>query len=367
MDKNNFKLGKAITYACALLASWIGAGFSTGQEILQYFVAWDYKLFIVVIVTSIIAGWAFYSYGCAGASQDFNSNTEIFQYYAGKTIGKIFGIFCVGLCFCIYIYMVAGAGSTINEQFGLPVWVGVIGIGAIIMIASTMKLTKITEILGHLGAVVVFMLFFVVLVNLFKHIGVIPENLKLIAEDYTQFGIHKASCPNPVVTGAVYIGGSLAYTCVFISQMVHKSDRKSEAKAGVLIGCILIALILTTYALTMVANVQTVGPTSVPTLILAQQIGKPIGIIYSIIVLCAIFECSTPLLWTVSSSLFPEGTLQAKLVVLVCGVAGIIIALFFPYKLLLDAIVSAGGYAMTIFFVFIVVHDIRGFMKKKEN
>lgn len=366
MNNKNFKIGKAITYACALLASWIGAGFSTGQEILQYFVAWDYKLFIVVIVASIIAGWAFYSYGCAGASQNFKSNTEIFQYYAGNAIGKAFGVFCVALCFCIYIYMVAGAGSTINEQFGLPVWVGVVGIGVLIMLAATLKLTKITEILGHLGAIVVFMLFFVVLFNLFKNIGAIPENMSLIAQDYTQFGIHKASCPDPVTTGAVYIGGSLAYTCVFISQMVHKSEQKREAKAGVLIACILIAIILVTYSLTMVANVQTVGATSVPTLILAQQIAKPVGIVYSLIVLCAIFECSTPLLWTVSSSLFPEGTMQSKMVILACGIAGMLIALFVPYKLLLDAIVSAGGYAMTVFFVFIVVHDVRGFMKKKQ-
>lgn len=366
MNKEKLKIGKAITYACALLASWIGAGFATGQEILQYFAAWDYQLFIVAIVAALVAGWAFYSYGCAGAKQNFSSNTEIFQYYAGKTIGKIFGVFCVGLCFCIYIYMVAGAGSTINEQFGLPVWVGVIGIGVLIMLAATLKLTKITEILGHLGAVVVFMLFFVVLVNLLKNIGAVPENFRLLAEDYSQFGIHKATSPNAVITGFVYIGGSLAYTCVFISQMVHKSERKREAKAGVLLGCVMIGVILVTYALTMVANVQLVGPTSVPTLILAQQIAKPVGVIYAVIVLCAIFECSTPLLWTVSSSLFPEGSGKAKLVVLVCGIAGILIALFVPYKILLDAIVSAGGYAMMVFFVFIVVHDVRDFISRKN-
>lgn len=369
MSTGKLSIGRILIYSFAILAFWIGAGFSTGQEILQFYVAWGYGMPIVLIVATLMCGWAFLSYSYVGERHDIKENEDIFIYYCGKYIGKFFNVFVVIFCYAIFIYMVAAAGSTGQEQFGLPLWVGVVFVGGFVTFSATFGLSKITEVIGRMGGFIVGLIFLVVFINLFQNFGNIPENWVRVGEDYTQFeGLRRNMSSNPVMAGIAYIGGTVAYMSVFIAQLVHNAgETRREAKISVIVGTVFVGASLTIYSISMLANVEIVAPMSIPTLILASEIWRPLGYFYAIIVLLAIYTTSTPLLWTMSSWLFKEGTSQYKIMTIILGAVGIIISLFVPYKTLIDWILTIGGYIILIFWIIMVIHDIALFIKNRSG
>lgn len=369
MRNAKLSIGRILVFSFALLAMWIGAGFSTGQEILQFFVAWGSGMPICLITVTVMCGWAFLSYSYVGRHTVIEKNEDIFIHYCGKWIGKAFNVFVVIFCYAIFIYMVAAAGSTGEQQFGLPLWVGVVGMGVFVTACATLGLKRLVEILGRLGGFIICMIFFVVFVNLALNYSNIPEYWNAVCEDYTQFdGLQRNLASGPVMAGVAYIGGTVAYMSVFIAQLVHNAgDRQREARISVIVGTIFVGAALTIYSISMLANLEVVSPMSIPSLILASDIWGPLGYIYSFAVWAAIFTTSSPLLWTACTWIAPEGTVKYKLATIILGVLGVVIALFIPYKTLINYILSIGGYIILVFWIIMVIHDILLFIKNRTN
>lgn len=366
MSTGKLHFGRIIVFAGALLAYFIGAGFATGQEVLQFYTSWGYELFIVVAVAMAMLVWAAVSYAVAGSKYQFHNNAEVFTYYCGKWGGLFFDIFSVVFCFACYIYMCAGAGSTLNQQFGLPTIVGAVLMGALVILSVTLGLQKITEILGRLGTVIIVVVLFVALYNLFMNFGDLGANLTAIGEDYTQFGLTRTIAPNAFVAGGSYIGATIIWTTAFVAMMAAGTEHKKEVKVGMVVGCIFIALGLILSALAMAANVEQVGASAVPNLLMAGNVWAPLGSIYAVIVILGIYTSAVPLLWTSVSRFAKEGDKKFTLLSLALGIIGLVIALFVPYQTLVNYILTIGGYVVYVFWIALVVGDVITMVTKKD-
>ena len=158
MDQNRAKegirFGRLIIYAGAVLAFLIGAAFATGQEVLMYYVAWGKEMFLVIAVVLAILVWSTLSFAIAGARQHFKKSEEVFTYFCGKYAGKFYDYFSVFFCFACYLFMIAGVGSTLQQQFGIPAAVGIIGLSIAVILTVSLGLERITDILGRAGTVI---------------------------------------------------------------------------------------------------------------------------------------------------------------------------------------------------------------------
>lgn len=164
------------------------------------------------------------------------------KYYCGKHIGAFFDYFSVIYCFCCYIYMCAGAGSTLNQRFGVPPIVGAILMAALVIVSVFLGPHKITEILGRLGTVIIVLVLFIALWNLIANFGDLGADLTAISEDYTQFGMERTIAPNAFMAGVSYVGATIIWTTAFVAMMSSKADRKREVKIGMAVGAVFIAL-----------------------------------------------------------------------------------------------------------------------------
>lgn len=359
MSKEKIRPGRVVVYAGALLAYFIGAGFASGQEVLQFYSAWGHDLFIVAAVAFFMIAWSVISYARAGAVGEFTENSQVFKYYCGKYIGTFFDYFSVIYCFCCYIYMCAGAGSTLNQRFGIPSIVGAILMAALVIVSVFLGLHKITEILGRLGTAIIVLVLFIALWNLIANFGDLGANLTAISEDYTQFGMERTIAPNAFMAGVSYVGATIIWTTAFVAMMSSKADRKREVKIGMAVGAVFIALGLLLCALAIVSVAGQVGASDIPTLLMAANIWEPLASIYAIFIVAGIYTSAVPLLWTSTARFTKEGTPRFKLLCTVLGIAGLVIALFVPYKTLVNYILTLGGYVVCVFFVILVVTDIR--------
>lgn len=158
IDKNNstgaVSIRRVIIMGGAFIGLLIGSGFTTGQEIMQYFVAWGYGGYAAVAMMFILFCYVGISFVTVGAEQKFEEPKNIYQYYCGKYIGNFFDWFSVVFLFMSFWVMTAGAGAAFNQSFGWPTWMGGTLMGVVTIITLFFGFNKLVDIVGSIGPVV---------------------------------------------------------------------------------------------------------------------------------------------------------------------------------------------------------------------
>ena len=356
------RLGRVIIYAGAVLAFLIGAAFATGQEVLMYYVAWGSELFAVIAVVLVILIWSTLSFAIAGSRQAFTKNEEIFTFFCGKYIGKFYDYFSAFFCYACYLFMIAGVGSTLQQQFGIPSAVGAIGLSVVVILTVSLGLQKITDILGRAGTIILAIIFFTSVWNLVANLDMVGPNLEAINTlGAEHFGMEKSIASNALLNGLNYMGTVIIWFITFITMMAVQSERKREVKVGAAVGAAAFMLSMLIVALAMIAVIYQVGASDAPSIILAGNVWAPLASIFSVIVVAGSYTTAVPLLWTPVSRFAEDGSKQARLLAVVLGLVGVIIALIIPYKTLMNYVMNIGGMLTYVLYGFIIWTDIKMF------
>ena len=94
MDKKKMSIGAVIGFCGACIAFYIGAGFATMQEVMQYDVAYGSLFWVVVLVAMGIYAYTNLSFATNGNRLHLTRGGDIYQHYCGKYIGKFF-TYCI--------------------------------------------------------------------------------------------------------------------------------------------------------------------------------------------------------------------------------------------------------------------------------
>lgn len=124
-------LKKIIGFCGACIAFYIGAGFATMQEVMQYEASYGRQFWVVIAVAAAIYIYTNISFANNGNRVQLKRGGDIYQTYCGKWIGTFFDIFSALFCYMSFIVMCGGANSTCMEQWGMPN-----GAGAVILAAT---------------------------------------------------------------------------------------------------------------------------------------------------------------------------------------------------------------------------------------
>ena len=144
-----------IKIAGAWISFCIGSGFATGQELLQYFGAYGVYGFGAIVIAMILHTYCSVSFLKAGHEQQFESSLDIFDYYCGKTLGKIVKLLSVVFLVISPMVMIAGFGASLNQFFNVPLGVGAGIMGVLSIITVLLGLRKMVDIIGAIGPVII--------------------------------------------------------------------------------------------------------------------------------------------------------------------------------------------------------------------
>lgn len=351
--KVNWK--QVFTFMGAVLAFAIGAGFATGQELLQYFSAYGWQSILVGITFIIIFIYSNYCFAIAGKRGNLTKGNQVFEYYCGPILGKIFDYFASIFCYMSFIVMVAGASSTLNEQYHIPTYIGGALLTVLAIITVIWGLNGIVNIISKIGPVLVAFALIIGIIALVTTVGKIPEGIELIQTG--QVEVTKAST-NWLLAGCSYGGFCLMWFAGFMAELGSKNNMK-ELMLGMSFSGIfnITACVLVGFALT--ASITQTSAVSIPNLVLAVNIWPPIATVYALIICAAIYSTACPLLWTGVVRFSDEGTSKFKILTVIAGILALIIALTVPYGKLLNYIYVLNGYGGFVLFAIMVVQDIR--------
>ncbi len=155
----NFK--RYISIAFAYVGVVVGAGLSSGQDLLQYFLCFGKKGILAVAVLgllNIIFGGIILTLGCYFKS---NNHQDVLNQITHPFISKLIDWTLVISGFIIGFVMIAGAGANAQQQFGIPSWLGALICSLLIIGVAYLDFDKITGALGIFTPIIILMLLFI--------------------------------------------------------------------------------------------------------------------------------------------------------------------------------------------------------------
>ena len=353
--ENKMNYGRVITFAGAVLAFLIGSGFASGQEILQYFAAYQYEMILVGLTIIPIMVFANYCFVVAGHNEKFDKGSQVFRFYCGPIFGTAFDYFAAIFCYMSFIVMLGGIGATVQQHFGISSTLGAVVMACLACGTVIFGLNAIVEIIGKIGPFIAIISLLIGLGTLLSALSQVPQGAELIKTN--QVEVMKAST-NWFLAGCSYGGFCLVWLAGFMAKL-GADNRMKELQLGQIIGVVGLIVACVVVGFAQVANIKAVAGTQVPNLILAQTLAPTLAHGFAIIIVLAIYTTACPLLWTVSARFTDEGSGKFKLLTVSLGVLGCFVALKVPFNTLVNYIYVINGYVGAVLILFMIVKVVR--------
>ena len=360
MEKTKVNFAKIISICGACIAFYIGSGFATMQELMQYDVSYGSQFWIVVLVSGVIYLYTNWSFINNGNRLNIARGGDIYQVYCGKYVGKFFDVFSAIFCYACYFVMCGGANSTMMQQWSAPNGVGAIVLAVAVIATAYFGLNGILNALGMIGPVIIVIILTVSVVCTISGASEIGTGLAKIdaGMDLVRVG------NNPWASGASYGGFVILWFAAFLAE-IGATNKKAVANIGMILSTIFIFSATTLCCLALASHIDMVATADIPSLILAGTLSPLFANIFAVIIFCGIYTTAVPLLWTGVGLIAKQGTKKYKIATLILGVAGPIVAMFLPYKALVNILYGLNGYLGFILVAFMIVNDVLVAMKKK--
>ncbi len=245
----------------AFLGLLVGAGFATGLEVIQYFASfglnglWGALLAGVVMTT---AGAVILQLGSYFLADEHNS---VFRRITHPAISRSLDVVVTLTLFCIGFVMLAGAGSNLEQQFGIPTWVGSLVMTVLVMVTGLLDVDKVSDIIGAITPFLIIAVLIGFVYTLFN----MPDDFGALS-DMAQ---DENSPVSPWWLSALNYNGLALLLGVSMSLVIggnHASMR--DAGRGGLFGGILYTILLALIAFTLLMNIEIVSGDDVPMLTL---------------------------------------------------------------------------------------------------
>ncbi len=286
------------TLASVYVGTVIGAGFASGQEILQFFGKYGYRGIFGVIVVTIL----FSSLGALILNNIYvkkiRNLEEFVTTYFGKTFFIIINIVLIFLLFISYVVMLSGSGAVANENFKIPYIYGIFmmaGITFYVFIFGIKGIAKANNIAVP----------FLILIILSVSITTIYKNKMLFSNFYTyplrdigsesSVNIFKSliidiiNKNNWLWSAFLYVAfNSIGVMVIMPTVGSLIADRGTGILGGILGGLILGVLAMAILISLLVLYTDIIG-IEVPMIAVAGNLGAVWKQIYSIVLLIAMF------------------------------------------------------------------------------
>lgn len=349
--KEKVSIGNILKFSGAFVACAIGSGFATGQEIMQFFSAYGVMGIAGTAITTVIFAWVGGMFMKHGYEQQLREPGDIIPYYFGQRFGKLFQIILQVFLYGVFVIMIAGAGATLSEYFGLDPMVGRVGMALLAFFTVILGLTKVTDILGTLGTVIIVFAVGIGIYSLVANASNLSASLALIPTlemTKTQGGW--------LVSGILYPAFNAVVVVILASSIGKSANSAKEAQLGGTIGGILFGLAVMIMNLGIVANIGGLYTKAVPTLVIAQEFSPVFGVIFSVIICCGIYTTTVPMLWGVVRQFANDGTKKFVAMAFGLTVIGLILGMT-DFKVLVNSIYPLSGYLGAIMFGFVMYRD----------
>lgn len=360
MDKKHNIKG-CLLLAGAYISYCIGSGFCTGQDALQYFTGFGVWGFVALALGLCLHAYTATSFLQLGLEQQFDSNYEVYTYYAGPILAKFLLGFLVVFTFFSATVMVAGFGASLEQNFGISPIVGNFFLAILCIITIVLGLQKVVDIIGTLAPVLV-------IVALITALYFIIHNFDGFAE-----GIAIAPTLDTPKLGVTWIDAGINFaswaplvTAPFLAAAAPKFiTKKGEARVSAIIGVIVYGMAICVMMISFFCDYEEVSSQAVPTLAMAGLISQTFGTIYIVMMCMGIYTSAVPEFLMFCTSFFKDGTPKYKIFSVVAIAVSTLLTTLLPFSVIYNYVYLVAGYLGWIIIAVVIYKNIKRRREKK--
>ena len=277
---------RSLAVAASFVGIVVGAGFASGMEALQYFVAYGTNGFYGVIlasVTMLFAATAFMTFGSYFLAREHN---EVFYNVTSKPAAFIMDWSAVACMFSVGFVMFAGAGSNLKQAFEWPIWVGAVAMLALMLIVGRFDVDKVSSVIGWATPLLVV---FVLIGSIYSFTQVDVSWSEV--GNYAQQEVSRADGTPFWWLGALNHTGLNALCGVSMALVMagDEFDTKSSRLGGIL-GGVIYAVMLALLVASLLIQVESVNGNDMPLLAVIDNVDPVLGFIMTWVIFLMVFN-----------------------------------------------------------------------------
>lgn len=337
---------RTISIALAFVGLLVGAGFATGQEVIQYFISFG----VDGIWGAVLAGIVFSLAGAVilqlGSYYLANEHNLVFRNMSFQWLSWLLDAMVTITLFAIGFVMLAGAGSNLGQQFGWPTWIGSGIMLVLVIITGFFDVDRVSAIISAITPLIII----AVLVGFIYVMFHLPS-------DFSSLDELASKTPSPVspwwLSALNYNGLALLLgvsMCLVIGG--NHADTVAAGRGG-LAGGLLYTVMMLMAAVTIFLTFDKVGSAEVPMLKIMEIIHPWLAYIMVWIIFAMIYNTCIGMFYALGKRLTAKHPERFTPVFIIVSLLGYAVS-FVGFTELMGSVYPALGYA-GMFMVFVIV------------
>lgn len=264
----------AFTYAGTI----VGAGFATGQEILQFFTRYGAGATATIVLAGLLFVWLGTRMMLLAGSLRATSYEDLNKHLFGPKVGEWFSLFTLVMLFGITTVMLAGGGSVFNEHFHLSYRTGLL----ITMVFAYLVIAKGLQAIVAVNSVVVpLMILFCALV-VTSTIGTPgADNWLTMTRDVSVWNLWSAPF--------LYVSYNLVTAqAVLVPLGASVADRKTIIRGGMIGGTLVTAMLVAGH-FSLASQMPGIAQFEIPMSRLIARLGENVQLLFVCVIFGEIF------------------------------------------------------------------------------
>ncbi|MBN7774095.1 YkvI family membrane protein [Clostridium aminobutyricum] len=355
MENQTINIKKVILTAGAFCAFWIGSGFATGQEVMQFLTTSGVtKGIIGASIYTILLLWFVYCLYGVGQKMQFDNPYDLFVYYCGKYVGQVYTWFSLVLMYAIYVVMLAGAGATINQYYGIPITAGTYGVALAALATALLGVEKLLDFIGVIGPIKILFI-----------AAICIAAIATLAHDPGLLAANSALMPAgfPTASGNwfwsallwAFLGLMFGATFFVMSGATCKSVK--EARLGGAIGVIVMFFVIIVLIIAEIVYLDIIKGQQVLTLAIAKEVAPALAAAFAPILIICIYSAVASILLVCTRKFAVDKTKKFNIIAVVLTAIGMFTGTLLPFDQLVNIIYPLSGYAGIILVLFMAYKE----------
>ena len=323
---------QVLRIASAFIGIIVGAGFASGQEILQYFTSFGYMGTLGAVLATALFAYMGMMLTRMGSIMKVQSHNEAIYKLSGPFLGRIVDWILILTLFGVGVVMVAGAGSLGSQFLNLPPFVGSLVMTILIVLTVLMPIQRVISLIGSITPFLIVALVVICVYSLFTY----SQDLDVLEPIATSI---ETSLPNWFISAINYVSFNIAVGAGMALVMGGSEPNIKVATWGGFLGGLGVGILIMIAHLAMFLKVDVVGTYPLPLLRIIQDISPVLGICMAVVLFGMIYNTGVAMYYAFVARFTVMQTKKSYIFAVITGAVGYVasfvgftdlIAYFYP-------------------------------------
>lgn len=279
----------ALKVAAAYIGTVVGAGFATGQEVLQFFTKFGVMGLAGLAVSTVMFIMYGYIIMVIGKKLNARSHLEVILYSSGRLLGTAVDYIITFFLFGAFTAMIAGTGALFSQQLNLP---GCMGNIIMAVLTALTVLTGINGVINSISFVVPFLLAAVIGTSVFS--------IMTTPVDFAHAAVNAGESElinNWLWAAVLYVSYNIILSIAVLGPLGASAQDKRTIRNGAVLGGLGLGIGSVMIYLALSVNVSEIAGLEVPMVYVAGKISYFAQIAYAVVLIAEIYTTSVGALY----------------------------------------------------------------------